>query len=362
MQKTLSILGTNLENDMSKLKHDHHYQSVDFNIIDYKIYAVNDLVTSRQPNYITEDLQFSETGKNLWVRGPYPNLNKPYFSVIGSAHTVGRFIENPFPSIISEKLNIECFNYGGGGRGVRGYVQVFLDGDLSATQVLQRSVKKIINNSSFVIIQVLPGRACNNSLFQSAGSVGGYLKTDTNRTNKIKTNDFWAEKIKNKDPAMLERLVEETRQNYIDSYKKLFKLIKVPKILFYFSERQPDYSIDFKKIKDISELYGSIKGKWQNGEWQPKKCTFPQFVNRNVINEIKKDCDYYVEYVSSKGLPHILNNRFTGKPIKIDKLYKPKHLQKFNGFQINQYYPSQEMHIEAAEKLFPACNSILNDS
>jgi hypothetical protein len=330
-------------------KHDSNYQSFDYDIIDYKIYPFHEVCDNT--NYNLDELEFGDSSKGSWFRGPRPSFDKPYFSVLGSAHSFGRFCESPFPEYISNNLNFDCLNLAHGGHSPLNYLRRFN----TWSKYLD-----LINQSKFCLIQVMPGRTSDNSIFKSKGSIIGY--SADNPKIEIDTNNFWLEKIKDNNPIRLEALVEETRQNFIDSYKKLFNLITVPKILFYFSERQPDYSIDFKKINNISELYGSIKGKWQNGEWQPKKGAFPQFVNRDVINEIKKGCDHYVEYVSSKGLPHILNNRFTGKPIKIDKVYKPKHLQKFNGFQINQYYPSQQMHIEAAEKLLPACNSILNDS
>lgn len=329
-----------LGNNMGKIKHDNYYQSVDFDIIDYKIFPFHKV--GDNTSYNLDEIEFDDSKDRGWFRGPRPSFNKPYFSVLGSAHSFGRFCESPFSDYISDNLNFDCLNLAHGGHGPLNYISRF--------EVCSKYLN-LINQSKFCLIQVMPGRTSDNSIFKSKGSIIGYLAD--NPKIKIKTNDFWVEKIKDNNPIQLEALVEETRQNFIDSYKKLLKLIKVPKILFYFSERQPDYSINFKKIKNIGELYGDIKGKWQNGEWRPKKGAFPQFVNRNVINEIKKDCDYYVEYVSSVGLPQVLRNRFTGEIIKKDIVYKQKHLQIYNGMQLNRYYPSPEMHFGLFQKIIP---------
>src|SRR5690625_6059162 len=49
-----------------------------------------------------------------------------------------------------------------------------------------------------------------------------------------------------------ERIIEETRQNYIQLYKELLNKITVPKILFWFSDREPDYKDDYSSVKGIS--------------------------------------------------------------------------------------------------------------
>ena len=310
-------------------KQDNEYQLLDYDVIDYEIYPIGDFT----------------------YRGPKPSFHKPYFSVIGSAHSFGRFCKLPFSTLLSQQTNLDCLNLSSGGLGPENYIRRFK---------FHNEALPLVNNSKFCIIQVMPGRSSSNSLFKTEGSINGYLENKPET--QIDTNDFWLEKIKENNSIQLEKLVEETRQSYIDSYKEVFKLIKVPKVLFYFSERPHDYNIDYKNVNGFDELYGEKKGFNLDGVWQPKKGSFPQFVNSQVINELKKDCHYYIEYISSKGLPHILNNRFTSKPIKKDIIYKAERLQKFNGIQVNQYYPSQQMHIEAAEKLLPACNSILNDS
>ena len=63
-----------------------------------------------------------------------------------------------------------------------------------------------------------------------------------------------------------------------------------------------------------------------------------------MVNEIKKYSDDYVECASRKGIPQPLISRFTGKPAVI------------NGKTLNRYYPSPEMHIEAANLLEAVCN------
>jgi hypothetical protein len=81
---------------------------------------------------------------------------------------------------------------------------------------------------------------------------------------------------------------------------------------------------------------------------------FPHLVNREMLEAIKKDAEDYVHCVTDRGIPQLLKSRFTGKPTKVD----PGRLRKdMKGRQWahNFYYPSPEMHKEAAKSLAPVC-------
>src|SRR5690625_6981528 len=77
-------------------------------------------------------------------------------------------------------------------------------------------------------------------------------------------------------------------------YNELLNIITLPIILFWFSDREPDYKDDYSSVKGI--FHG-----------------FPQMVNREMTETIADLRDDYVECVTDRGLPNRLTSRFTGK-------------------------------------------------
>jgi len=73
-----------------------------------------------------------------------------------------------------------------------------------------------------------------------------------------------------------------------------------------------------------------------------------------MISEIKKYSDEYVKCVSKRGIPQPLISRFTGKPV-IVKMFKGNEITQ------NTYYPSPEMHIDAANALETVCRKYLDE-
>jgi hypothetical protein len=85
----------------------------------------------------------------------------------------------------------------------------------------------------------------------------------------------------------------------------------------------------------------------------------PQLVNREMVDEIRRHADDYVECVSSRGLPRKLLDR-NGRPVAVARnynLWRPERPQRY--FE-DSYYPSPEMHEEAAAALMPACRRLLH--
>jgi hypothetical protein len=120
---------------------------------------------------------------------------------------------------------------------------------------------------------------------------------------------------------------------------KLLQLIEVPKILLWFSQREPDYTEEFE---DVRKFFGQ----------------YPHLVNQVMVDKIKAYADEYVESISNEGMPQKLVNRFTGRTPKVTRVYQNKaEIKKFN-----TYYPSPEMHLHAADKLLPACQRMIGRS
>ena len=102
--------------------------------------------------------------------------------------------------------------------------------------------------------------------------------------------------------------------------------------MLWFSKREPQYQVDYEELEGSFQLFKM----------------FPQMVNQEMIEQIKSGCDHYVESVSQRGLPQSLVSRFTGESVV-----------NTNGQGIeknqNDYYPSPEMHLDAASDLEVVC-------
>ena len=283
-----------------------NYPGRDFEIVDYQTYKL---------------------GKtNISVRGPKTiDLNKNnYFTCVGSAHTFGCFAEKPYPKLLEESLSIPSLNLGFGGA-------------IPETFYLhKKELINYINDSQFAVIQIVTARTISNSLFQGLGYGEKVIKKASGI--KISADQAYEDLIEKLSHDELHEIVEETRRNYLETYKKLLEKIKVPKILLWFSVREPYYEDKYEQVKYCWQLF---KG-------------FPQLVNHRMVEELKEYCDDYVECVSKRGHPQLLVSRFTGEAVEIVNFRGIKKTH-------NQYYPSPEMHVDVAQKLNPVCQKyILN--
>lgn len=308
------------------VEHLPKYQERDQEIVDYQMYSLK------------------ETG--LWFRGPEIESLETgkYFVCIGAAQTFGCFCEQPFPTLLQKELNLPGLNLGYGGAGPYFFLK-------------HPELLDYINQAKFVIVQVMSGRSESNSLFDSGGLEfltrrydGMKLGADAAYNEVLKGNAIWrkvpvgqkyARRIgKIFGTIAAKGLVAETRKNWVTNYRSLLSQIAVPKILFWFSKRGLDYQ---EKYHNSSTLFNE----------------FPQLVNKKMMAEIGDVSNEYVECVSSKGSPQLLINRFTGEVTTVD----PTHDRQDLGGKIwthNAYYPSPEMHLDAAKVLTPICSKYLH--
>lgn len=286
------------------------YRDRDWEIVDYQMYTLK--------------------GTQISLRGPEPqNLKKnEYFVCLGAAQTFGVLCQSPYPTLLEQKLNIPVLNLGIGGAGPSFFLK-------------ENSLIEYINNSRFAIVQVMSGRSEDNSLFHGNG-IGVFERLSDRK--RVLARAAYKELIMMHDENYVKQIIAETRKNWIKSYQKLLELIKVPKILFWFSKRSVDYQEEYTKNKNIDKLLGE----------------FPHLVNIEMMNKIKEYSDEYVECISRRGMPQLLISRFTGKPTTINfGRFRPELGSKEQTH--NGYYPSLEMHIDAANILEPVCQSLMSE-
>lgn len=281
------------------------YQDRDFEIIDYELYK---LVNFKRP-----------------FRGPKPKDLSigQYFTAIGAAQTFGCYCPVPYPTYLQHALDLPVLNFGVAGAGPAFFVE-------------QKNYLNRINQSRFAIIQVMSGRSESNSLFISKG--GEML---TRRSDGVVKGaaPMYAELIRTSSADRVLDVVNETRDNWLNHMRLLLNRITVPKVLLWMSTRAPEYELS---LKHVNSLFGE----------------FPHMITGTMLTELKPLCDHYVESVCSDGLPQRLYNRLTGEPVSIqmrsDLGGKEKHF--------NDYYPSPEMQLHAAQALLPVCQKLSNSN
>ncbi len=280
------------------------YQERDYEIIDYHLY------------------RDEKTG--LWLRGPQPERLEEgrYIACIGGAQTFGCFSNDPFPILLQKALNLPVVNYGIGGAGPSFFLR-------------QEQIFGPLNKAVCTIVQVMSARSESNSVFDTGGlayitrrSDGCRLGARAAYQSLLRRKMLWGRKD-------LKRIVAETRENWIRNYRTLINKIETPMVLLWFAMREPDYK---EFYIHVSTLLGG----------------FPHLVNKEMLDAIKNEADDYVHCVTDRGIPQRLISRFTGKRTKIDPGLPRKDL-KGRLWTHNFYYPSPEMHREAAELLIPAC-------
>lgn len=305
------------------------YQARDWKIVDYHMY------------------EHAESG--LSFRGPQPALVPgKYATCLGAAQTLGCFCDAPFPKLLQDRLGIEFANLGYGGAGPRFYLR-------------HRKLIDVVNRGRFAIVQVMSGRSEDNQLFQSNGLE--YL-VDRATGEKLSADDAYGRLLEKHAitgvPSPIARVVRtvhaprevrdvlsETRANWLANYRELFSEIRVPIVLLWISKRRPG-------------LHHSGKLVWW---WQRYDTVhamfgkFPQLINGTMMRQISGEAGAYVECVTSRGSPQPLFDRFTGEPTTINTSDdRPDFTDVWTH---NAYYPSPEMHEDAADQLEPVCRRLL---
>lgn len=300
------------------------YQARDHEIVDYRMTEL--------------------PGTGLQFRGPLPeDLTTPgsYFVCLGAAQTLGCFCDRPYPTLLSQALDLPVLNLGYGGAGPEFFLR-------------QEALLPYINRARFAVVQVMSARSQSNSYYDCGGLEYVTLRGDGRRMGAQAAFDALvggpthlprrlplpsvlrrrlADLLARPDPR-LRRLVPEVQAAWLASGRELFARIEVPTVLLWFSKRAPDYRQRYATA--VTTL----------GE-------FPQLVNREMIETLRRDAGLYAEAVTRRGSPQPLVSRFTGQPATVTPAADRPDLGAVT-WHANAYYPSPEMHEDAAAALLAA--------
>ena len=294
------------------------YQERDGAIIDYQLYDFGDLK----------------------LRGPKLPHNR-YIAYIGAAQTFGTYCPEPFPNIIGNKLDIGTLNFAAGGAGPTYFLS-------------QPTILDTVNKADLVVVQVMSARSISNSVFRSLkGQNMGIRLSDQEQmqSDAVFNQLLSGQDRRGLDYNFISNLIKETRENYVNSMIELLEAIKAPKILLWFSVRTPEqcedfswYNLAIRRAANQNNLLRIFLDRFHIGRRYLHKNyvgTFPHLVTRDIIEQLKKYSDLYVECSTNLGMPQILvdfQSKVVGK---------------------NKYYPSPQMHQQVAELLYPVCKNIL---
>lgn len=310
----------------------------DWEIIDYECY------------------ELPETG--LWFRGPQSATLEPgrYFSALGAAQTFGCFCPHPYPALLEKRLGFPALNLGYSGAGPAFFLQ-------------HPEILAHVNRGAFCILQVMSARSTSNSQFDNPEGLAHGRHRATGKpavAENIFKEALWWDLDRIPLPYRVimpflkylsiplptaRRLVGESRENYMRDFGALMAAITVPKILLWFSERQPSYAPRYHSC-------------W----WLLER--FPQLVDKKMIRELSNSADRYIKCVSSRGMPQPLFSRFSGVPVSVDLRDDKKPLSGGSGetaslyegfWKNNAYYPSPQMHEDAAVSLETVCRDYIPD-
>lgn len=308
-------------------------------------------MTNWYPDYQPRDWtlvdyqQFHIPGCDVPFRGPGidPFAAEPgsFFSCVGAAQTYGCFFPNPYPERVGQRIGMTPLNLAVGGAGPGFYA----DSDV---------LVDAMNRGRFVVLQAMSGRSESNGLYEANGYVE--FVRDRRTDEIVNSSQAWQRIVGEGLDFAIERL-EESRQSWIQSSLRLLDRLTVPVIFFWYSRREPDYTVDPQAIQE--QMRKRAAGEETSFFLDGLVGDFPQLLDRKTMQAVADRCDAYVECVSSRGMGQKLFNRFTGEPFAatVDSSSPEYNID----YSVNYYYPSAEMHEDAADALQPVISRLIRD-
>ncbi|WP_093038295.1 DUF6473 family protein [Roseovarius azorensis] len=210
----------------------------------------------------------------LLFRGPRRRLDGGYVACLGGTETYGKFIERPFPDLLSRGLALPCVNLGWANAGV----DVFLmdEGLLALAHRARAVVLQIPSamNLSNPYYRVHPRR---NDRFVQASPRLYRLFPEVDFTEFHFTRHLML-RLSDIDPARFAILRVELQEVWVARMQHLLDRIGRPVVLLWFAGHPPG-----------------------NGEGSADLCDDPAYVSRAMLQAVGSRAAYVVEVVASPG-------------------------------------------------------------
>lgn len=270
-------------------------------------------------------------GSRVELRNPAAvyETREPYVACVGSAATFGRLVARPFPALLAERLGMPVINLGVGGA----RPGIFLE---------EKPLADLIRRAACVVIEAVSARGYATDLFvpdhdfTNLGRPPEPVSAAAEATAASRFVDtLYAQPLRDRDTARLEAARMICRAAYLTDLKRLATLAAGRGILFYFSQRAPEFT---------PALPAAGFEAWSG--------TFPHHVDRRLLDLLAPLFAGVVTVASAAGSPEPIHDRLTGAPLPLFPNMPRPHE--------NFYYPSAAMHAVAADALEPAVRHVLD--
>lgn len=259
-------------------------------------------------------------------RGPQPDLSQPYIACIGGAQTFGRYVERPYPAILSGMLGRPVANFGAADAGPEFYLR-----DSMVLEALCRA--------ELVVVQAMSAQALSNRLYQVRPRRNLQISAVSPALRRLYPPavdsacvlaNTLLDTLAADHPDGFAAVEAELKTAWVARMRRLLQSIHTRKLLLWFSERQPDEA-------EASNTPFSLR-------------KYPQHVDQAMLDALRPEVDDIVYCVTDAGMPQSL--LVDGAPVMQDAFGLP--------VRENRNYPSPEMHCAAAEALAPAAGAALS--
>jgi hypothetical protein len=176
----------------------------------------------------------------LLFRGPRRNLTRPFVAAMGGSETYGKFIADPWPALLEERLGFPVVNFGYLNAGVDVF---FSEPQLpEATKAASVSIIQLLgaSNMSNRFYAVHPRR---NDRFLRASNLMRSVFDDVDFT-EFNFTRHMLRTLQDYAPDRFETLVTELRGAWVARMRGLLDRVEGPKVLLWLSDYQPPLHSD----------------------------------------------------------------------------------------------------------------------
>lgn len=175
-------------------------------------------------------------GSKLRFRGPRRKLDGPYAAFLGGTDTYGKFIEQPYPSLIEARTGVKCVNFGWPNAGVDVYLNdlgVLMAAAKAGVTVLQ---VPCITNMTNRFYSVHPRR--NDRFLEASGTLRAiYGEVDFTEFHFVR---HMLQRLQNVSEERFSTVIEEIQTAWVSRMQLLLNKIDGRIVLLWMSGRRPE--------------------------------------------------------------------------------------------------------------------------
>lgn len=208
----------------------------------------------------------------LLFRGPRRTTTAPYVAFLGGTETYGKFIENPFPALVEQQIDMTCINLGC----VNAGIDVFSK---------DMQIAEMVNDAAVTVIQVMGAQNMSNRFYsvhprrndrflQASGLLQAiYREVDFAEFN---FNKHMLGRLLTLSPEHFQNVVDELRAAWVGRMHGMLRGISGKTVLLWFADHAPEDQLAPDDERD------------------------PWFVTREMIEQLRSEVTEVVEIVASE--------------------------------------------------------------